>query len=88
MPAFAPSDTYRRKRQIVERARGARDVLSEDLRLELREQQFPVRAIVLAVILGGVGETTILPGLWERRAAGLEPANPRFWRSAARGLLA
>jgi hypothetical protein len=34
-------------------------LLSEDPRLELREQRFPVRAIVLAVIFGNVGETTI-----------------------------
>jgi hypothetical protein len=34
-------------------------LLSQQPRLELREQRFPVRAIVLAVIFGEVGETTI-----------------------------
>jgi hypothetical protein len=34
-------------------------LLSQQPRLELREQQFPVRGIVLAVIFGQVGETTI-----------------------------
>jgi hypothetical protein len=34
-------------------------LLSQQPRLELREQRFPVRQIVLAVIFGDAGETTI-----------------------------